>query len=115
MRFIMLILCLLLVSSNSYAYFQDGNDLVGDMREWKNANNKSPNTNYTAATGYSSYVRAIYDVLELNKIICTSNNTTVGQVNAVVAKFLDANPERWSEPAYFLVSDALKPVFPCGK
>ena len=33
---------------------------------------------------------------------------------AVVAKFLNENPARWSEPAFRLVAEALHEAFPCG-
>ena len=114
MRYILVII-LFLFSTFAQAYFVGGNDLVKDMREWKNATQKSPSTNYTEAASYVSYIKGVYDAYDLNDIICPNNNVTASQVNAVVAKYLGANPKRWSEPAFFLVSDALKSAFPCSK
>jgi hypothetical protein len=106
-------LFLLLFCAPSLAYFVDGNALVQDMREWERRNQASPHTDYTRAMRYSGYVIGVYDALELTDQACTPGNTSVGQVNAVVAKFLTANPERWAEPAVLLVRDALTTAFPC--
>jgi len=110
-----IILFVAVSGSNAHAFFSIGNDLVSDMREWKSFRYKSPNTDYQAASAYRGYVTAVYDVYDLKGIICPDNeNVTVGQVNAIVAKYLNNNPERWSEPALYLVADALKLAFPCS-
>lgn len=90
----------------------DGNELVNEMRDWERANQKSRETNYMNAAGYSRYVMGVHDALDSSQRIC-HENVTVGQVSAVVAKFLTANPERWSEPAFLLVEEALTKAFPC--
>jgi len=100
----------------SHAYFMTGNDLVDLMRDWERGNQKSANTDYTKATSFTNYNKGVYDSLELNNRICPNNiNITTGQVSALVAKYLAANPERWNEPAYFLVADALMKAFQCKK
>ncbi len=106
---------IIFASFGAKAYFELGSELVEDMREWEKANHQEPNTNYSKATGYSSYVSAIYDSLDLNNEICTRKKPTKGQVNAIVSKYLFENPSRWDEPAYFLVADALKAEYSCKK
>lgn len=44
---------------------------------------------------------------------CEHSGINKGQLLAIVQKFLEQNPERWSEPAHRLVSEALKKAFPC--
>jgi len=46
---------------------------------------------------------------------CPPPNTTNGQLKAVVAKYLKANPATWNESALVLVFIALKQNFPCKK
>lgn len=115
MRYLILVIALCFCSFNASAYFVDGNDLVRNMREWDNANRNSQNTNYRMAASYTSYVQGVNDSLDLNHLICSGTNATVGQVGAVVKRFLESKPERWAEPAFFLVSDALKEAFPCSQ
>jgi hypothetical protein len=64
-------------------------------------------------TEYYSYVAGVHDTLDALGIVCASTSVSVGQVSAVVAKFVKENPERWDEPAVGLVSDALIKAFPC--
>lgn len=110
---IMAAFLLLILSVVSHAHFVDGNELVANMRDWERASQKSTETNYMNASHYSGYVKGVHDALELSDVICPPDNVTVGQVNAIVAKFLNANPERWGKPAFFLVSQSLKGAFPC--
>lgn len=108
------IILLLAISTNAYAFFTRGNDLVGDMGAWKSFTNGSPNADHLGTSAYINYVKGIYDAYSLNDVIChDSRHVTVNQVTAVVAKYLDNNPERWSEPAFYLVADAPKLAFPC--
>lgn len=113
MRHFKYIALLCLFSGGTQAYYVDGNALVGNLKEFRNAENENPNTDYTDSAKYVSYVLAVTDALVLNGIICTPVNSNVRQVTSVVAKYLEDQPERWSEPAYYLVFDALKSSFPC--
>jgi hypothetical protein len=62
---------------------------------------------------YPGYVSGVHDVYQGRGLICGSENVSIKQAAAIVAKYLKNNPERWNEPAYFLVSDALLKAFPC--
>jgi len=44
---------------------------------------------------------------------CEPSGVTRGQLTAIVQKFLEQNPERWSQPAHQLVGEAFKKAFPC--
>ena len=85
------------------------------MRNYQLANQKSPEANYADARAYMSYVEGVSDALQLQKVTCHTQDVTLGQLSEIVAKYLSSNPERWNEPAIFLVSDALRRVYSCGK
>jgi hypothetical protein len=72
---------------------------------------KISNINYDEAASFSAYVVGVYDSRRTE--FCTPPNTTVRQVTAVVAKFLNNHPEVWNQDAALLVHRALKEVFPC--
>lgn len=92
----------------------DGNDLIKKMREFEKAERSDSNANYVDATAFRAYVIGVYDALSLTNSICTSSPIK-RQVGAIVEKYINNKPERWGEPAYYLVEDALKKVFPCKK
>ncbi len=45
--------------------------------------------------------------------VCFPDETTLGQLNRVVVKYLKAHPEETHEPAVVLVTVALREAFPC--
>jgi len=83
------------------------------MKEYDKAEISSKDTSYYEVGNYAGFIYGVYDAYELNDLTCPGDGVTKGQVLAVVAKFLKANPERWNEPAFYLVKDALKGAFPC--
>lgn len=99
---------------NAHAFFKDGNLLVLKMREFEKAIKSDPSANYQDAVEYRSYVIGIFDSLSLRKRICF-NNVQTGQIAEVVAKYLNDNPAKRSEPAYYLVEESLLVAFPCRK
>jgi nucleoside diphosphate kinase len=103
-----------ILSLPASAGFLDGNDLVSNMREYERAGRSDPNTDYMVATEFRGYVIGVYDTLELTNSVC-SRSAAKRQIGAVVTKYLNDNPARWSEPAAMLVADALKSTFPCNK
>ena len=97
------------------ATFVDGKKL----KEWSDAaeRHEAGNARDTDAyvTGlYMGYVEGVADIMD-GTIICLSGETTVGQVTAIVTKFLKDNPEKWKLPANYIIGYALTPVFPCNK
>lgn len=101
-------------ATSSNAYLLLGSELANQMKEYDKAEVSSKDTSYYEVGQYIGFVAGVYDAYDLNEIICSGKNVTRGQVYAIVAKYLRNNPERWNEPAFFLVSDALKKAFPCA-
>lgn len=99
------------VSAN--AYFIRGSELATQMKEYDKAEIRSRDTKYYGVGNYAGFIYAVHDAYELNNITCSGSGVTKGQVLAIVAKYLKATPERWNEPAFNLVADALKGAFPC--
>jgi hypothetical protein len=103
---------LLCTAMNTLAGFFDGNDLVKDMREWEKFERKDPSVSSLVAGNFMGYVAGVADVYD-EISICPPETSTVRQLSTTVARFLNANPARWAEPADVLVADALKKSFPC--
>ena len=99
---------------DAQAGYYDGNKLVSSMREWDKANRNDAGANYMEATTFTAYAVGVLDTLE-GSSICPPMTSSISQIGAVVAQYLNANPARWSEPAHRLVKDALKKAFPCRK
>ena len=105
---------LLCAAMNTQAGFFDGNDLVKDMREWEKYERKDSSVSNLVAGNFMGYVAGVADVYD-EISVCPPENSTVRQLSAIVARFLNANQARWVEPADVLVADALKTSFPCKK
>jgi hypothetical protein len=90
--------------------FLSGNKLVELMRERDRMEAGASDVDYVKVREYSGYIAGVYDATDWQ--YDTPDQVTVGQVVAVVSKFLKENHERWSEPAADLVMDALKKAFP---
>jgi len=97
----------------SAGYFQSGNDLVKYMKAYEK-DTEGRATDYTEADRYVAFVVGVTDSLEEIEF-CLPERPTVQQVCAVVAKYLNAHPETWDQPAFRLVAAALKQAFPCKK
>jgi hypothetical protein len=82
--------------------------LSGNKRDRMEAG--ASDVDYIKVREYSGYIAGVYDATDWQ--YDTPDQVTVGQVVAVVSKFLKENHERWSEPAADLVMDALKNAFP---
>jgi hypothetical protein len=107
---------LVFISLHAYASFIDGNGLVRLMREFENAERPNPTkTTIADAADFMGFVAGVHDVIEASGIVCSSDRATRGQIAAVVVKYLNDNPEKWSMPGHLLVIDALRKAFPCKK
>jgi hypothetical protein len=93
-------------------YIVNGNRLVEAMREYEKAERKDERTNYADVARYQWFVMGVHDALS-GEIFCSPEQVTLAQVTAVVAKYLNAHPEEWDQPASVLVTKALNRVFPC--
>ncbi len=115
MRIFMLVAMLvgLPMQAQAQTTFWDGNRLVNDMRSWEKFTARQPLTSveWVRVASYQRYVAAT--TFDSGEVICLSGNVTQGQVNAIVAAYLNAHPTDWHLPATSLVRDALMEAFPC--
>jgi hypothetical protein len=124
MRTILILACLL----SAPALAKDGNWLLEISRSHERVilatDYRQIETDDVAnARMYMTYVQGVFDthtVLAENDVLsrpffCTPENATVGQVTAVVTKYLKTNPDKWSMSAPTIVMKALHDAFPCGK
>lgn len=73
----------------------------------------SGEVNLVMIGAFLAYVAGVYDTLSF--AFSTPDGVTVGQICAIVSKYLKNHPERWSEAADLLVVDALREAFPLKK
>jgi hypothetical protein len=94
------------------AYFLEGNELVKWMRGYDSMQTGACTENECVANAFMflGYVIGVHDATSFS--YSKPAGIIRGQVVVVVSKFLKEHPERWSEPAFVLVIDALKETFP---
>lgn len=117
-RFLILFsIIFLFMGSPVYAYFYTGNELASLMKDWeRSSDSDAPIPTLTKGIEFQAYVIGIYDLLSTGRIICEDvNRVTSKQIPAIVVKYLNENPEKWTKPAVLLVTEALKKAFPCKK
>lgn len=93
----------------AHAEFYDGNFLGEKMKEYEKAEQKTPNTSYFDTGVWVGFIAGVYDANA--EKIAAPGNFKLSQAMAIVANYLKAHPERWSEPAAMLVKDALVDAF----
>ena len=108
-QLITLFIMLCTFSSNSWAGFISGNHLHGWLLEKENSIGSKFNSGL-----FSGYVSGVVDMGD-GILFCTASGVTVGQYGAVVAKYINNNPEKWNISAHLLVVSALEEAFPCKK
>jgi len=113
MRNLIVATAFLITSYPAVANFYDGNKLHDFMRDYELLEAKSPDADMKNAFFYAGYVAGISDAY--NDLICKPENTQLGQLWGVVAKYLKAHPERWNRPASELILVALQDAYPCPK
>ena len=101
-----LLIFIIFAFSEAHAVFYSGNKLVTIMREYEKFH---PNTFFEVGE-YMGYILGVYDTTKF--LYSTPDNVTAGQIMAIVSKYLKNNPEKWGEPAYSLVINALQEAFP---
>lgn len=108
-------LAISLACSASYGGFVDGNKLQKLADAHKRVSLPNPSqSDFNDAFQFIGYVQGVHDTLDAISI-CSPENVTAGQLNAVVKKYLDANPEKWGLEANMLIYYALSKAFPCKK
>mgnify|MGYP005826834363 CR=1 FL=1 len=101
------------VATPAQAYFYNASDLLDGAREVLRHNQGGQINNYQDAAKFRTYAVAIYDVAELEGLICSPRGTMVGQASALTANWIVNNPQDWSRPAANVVFEALLHHFPC--
>lgn len=100
--------------SVNYAQYVDGNLL----KDWAYAHDRVvrrsvlEDTDFAAMGRFTGYVAAIHDSLD-GTIVCGGADVSLGQVTAVVSKYIQDHPEVWNGPAPAIVLVALGEAFPC--
>ena len=107
---LLLVAFLLLVSISASAFFRTGYDLVAYMREYDNASRSAPGVDLGMANSFVTYVLGVFDATEDQ--YSAPRDLTLGQLCAIVAKYMNANPDLWGLPASFLIKRALSEAFP---
>ena len=101
----------ILVSSSALAGdFWTGNKLVAHLREFQKAERGSHDVDWESSGLFVGYVLGVYDS---DHALCAAGQVSLGQISAVVAKYLDDHPADWDKPASSLVRSALRRAFPC--
>jgi hypothetical protein len=94
--------------------FNSGKDLVQWMEAYEECEMGDCSEEMVLPYGlFMGFVGGVSDVLL--KEYRTPSNLAQGQVFSIVVKHIKEHPERWTEPAYILVMDALKKAFPITK
>jgi hypothetical protein len=97
-------LLLSLACSGAHAGFIDGNRL----QQWSRGGDSA------GAGLFMGYVSGIADTGD-GLLFCPGIRVVVGQLTAVVEKYLENNPEKWDYEAAPLVIRAMQQAFPCEK
>lgn len=100
--------------SQVYAFIYTGNDLANCLPEYHKASRGDKNTNYDEATRFQAYVIGVFDTLD-GRQFCSPKYTSVKQITAIVAKYLESHPEHWNKPGPDIIVMALAESFPCAK
>ena len=105
-----IVLALFFLVNTASASYLTGNTLMDFVRDEESGKNSSANS---MLLGYIAGVHDVFDGMWDNKV-CIPNNAPLGQLKAVVVKYLKSNPERWAKSADMLVYAALQSAFPCS-
>ncbi len=101
-----ILVTLFFLTFNAQATFIDGNTLMGYVKEEQRTGRSSEI--------FIGYIAGVHDSFN-NFLICTPPNVTLGQLKAIVIKFMNENPEEWAKSGDYIVSVALAETFSCKK
>lgn len=71
-------------------------------------------SNKSSELGPMGFIEGVVDTTE-DALICVPSGIKIGQLYAIVKKFIRNNPEKWHKSASSLVIEALKPTFNCKR
>lgn len=100
-----LLVCLLMIPAIARAEFWTGNDLYSRF---------SSNEFMERAQGLG-YVMGVYDA-QVHIVFCPPNekNINAGQLRDMVFQYLNVYPGQRHRPAYALIAETFKAVWPCA-
>jgi len=114
-RLVFISFALLLTCTPVHAAFHSGTDL----QQWVNAykrvealGSKASDADFRDTMKLLGFVAGVHDALEKTNF-CTPAEVTVGQLLAIVKKYLADNPDKLHRNAVTLVIWAIEPAFPC--
>jgi hypothetical protein len=101
---------LLAVPVSAHAVFFPGTRLVELMREYEKSETGGKDVLWGNVGRFEGYIMGVCDALDNSLVLL--DRATPAQITAAVAKYLNANPQRWNLPAIELVKLALLDSFP---
>jgi hypothetical protein len=104
---------LVLFAGQANAQIFSGNKLVEDMREVDKYDRGHPSPNFVSLGFYQGFVAGAFDAYDSAGMLCGTDQVTLGQVEAIVSRYLKAHPTKWHVPAIDLARGALLTAFPC--
>ena len=107
----LIVMCLMMPALNVRAEFVSGNQLRGWIRESEKIDSGVRHDLLKAGQAMG-YIQGVYDTLK-SVTVCSPPGITVGQIERIVIKYFDENPEVWNISADRIVSAALSKAFPC--
>jgi hypothetical protein len=112
---IILAVAILLVVADANATYMSG-DRLHQLGLAVARNAKGTSTDEDVRNGFTfyGYIEGVLDSVN-DKEVCVPTTVTIGQVGAMVSKFLDEHPEGWHYNASSVVVVALQSTFGCGK
>ena len=112
-RLMAITLLLLPLSALASAGFVTGNEL----REWGEALARSETGDFQPADSlqagqFDGYIQGVVDN-SLGSLLCIPDGVKLGQLETMVMKFVESNPQFWDHSGDDLVIRALIVTFPC--
>jgi hypothetical protein len=95
-------------------YFYSGNTLAKLLAEYQKAERKDRDTNYADAWKFRAYVIGVHDTAS-GILFCPPADLGEVQTSAIVAKYMENNPQEWNKSGSTIVTMALSQAFPCSK
>lgn len=103
------------LAARTSAEIMEGHELVRIMQEYEQGNAlgaKRPSSAHFPTGKVMGFVMGVHDTLD-EIAFCSPPGTNVGQLCAVVGKYLKDHPAEWNSAATVLVQKALAEAFPC--
>lgn len=100
----------ILICNVALAQYYDGANLVKYWREYQKHESERPFSAVYVGQ-YLGYVSGVTDTLD-GIAFDIPDNVKMGQIYAIVGKYLDDHPSDWNLPADVLVTRSLEKAFP---